>query len=130
MAVIDDHFVATAVTTAQTYQSSNKESGINPIVMVVATPTVVTTSYKVDVQVSFDNTNWKSLYITTISTAAAAWKRIIFSGSGAASDTDSATVGSTINKSPILEPYVQIIVTPVAALTATFDIIYSDPARG
>src|SRR6266568_8116489 len=122
MAVSSDHFVATAVTTAQTYSSTNKQNGMYPVVVVVASPTVVTTSYEVDVQVSLDGTNFKSIYITSISTSANAWKRLVFSASGAASDTDSTTVGSTINKSPIMEPFINLVVTSVGALTATFDI--------
>lgn len=130
MAVIDDHFVATAVTTAQTYSSSNKESGIDPIVMVAVSPSIVGTNFIVTIAVSFDNSTFRTIFTSATSTAATAWKRIIFSGACAAGTADSATVGSTVNQPAILEPYIQVTLTPTLAFTGLIDIIYSDPARG
>jgi hypothetical protein len=130
MAVIDDHFVATAVTTAQTYASSNKQNGIDPLVLIAVSPTTVTTNFIVTVLVSFDNSVFRTIFTSATSTSANAWKRIIFSGANVVSAVDSATLGSTVTQPAILEPIINVVVTPSGAFTGLVDIVYSDAARG
>lgn len=129
MAVIDDRFVDSAVTTPQTHATTNKQNAISPIVEVSVVPSIVTTNYAFVVQVSFDNTNWRTVYASPTITNAS-WRRVVFSNSGAASDTDAVAANATINKSAILEPFVQVVITPSGALTVQTDFLFSDYSKG
>lgn len=133
MAVYSETHSQSAITTAATYTIANRQDAPDmdtPVIAVLVEPTTVTTNFIVSVAVSVDGTKWDTIYTSTTSTAAAAWKRIIFSGSGSASDTDSATVGSTINKSPILEPLVQVTITPSGAYTGRLTVMQLDTTAG
>jgi hypothetical protein len=125
MAIIDDRFVDTAVTTAQTHNSANRNNAQTPMVLVSVAPSTVTTNFVLTVQVSFDNSTFRTIFTSATSTSANAWKRILFFGSAVAGAADSATVGSTVNQPAILEPFINVVITPSGAFTGVTDIIYT-----
>lgn len=121
----DDQLAVAAVISAQTdYLVSNTVPGA--VFEVLLRVTAVVTSLQLVVAVSLDGTNYVTVYTSPAMTGVPRFRRVVFSQSGAASDTDSAAVDAVVNKSPIIEPFIRLRLIPVGGnSTVTMDAAFS-----
>lgn len=127
---IDDQLAVGAVISGVTnYNTTNKQSLLNPMVEVILRPTAVTTSLTLAVSVSLDGTNFMTIYTSAVMTGAF-YRRVVFSVSNAVSDSDAVGASANIYKGPILEQNIRVTLTPVGNATVNLDVLFSDPAKG
>ncbi len=128
MALRDDQLAVGAVISAQTdYPVANAlNAGVFEVFL---RATAITTSLQLLVLSSMDNVNFMQLYASPAMTGVPRFRRIVFSSSGAASDTDTAAVDATVNKSPIMEPFVKVRLIPVGSCTVNLDALLQDIAK-
>jgi len=128
MPISDDQMAVGSAIVAQTdYNSVNRAHGSQSVVGIVVGATVITTSLQVQVFSSLDGAAFRLLYSSPAMTGVPRFRRIIFSQSGAASDTDTAAVDAVINKPPILEGQIRVRLIPTGSCTVSVDILYGDP---
>lgn len=128
MAIRDDQLALASVISAQTdYPVNNAVNAAN--FEVVLRATAIGTSLTLQVFSSMDNVNFTQVYVSPAMTGVPRFRRIVFSASGVASDTDTAAVDATVNKSPILEPYIRIRLIPSGSCTVNLDALFSEVSK-
>jgi hypothetical protein len=118
----DEQLALASVISAQT--DYNVLNGPGQTFAAVLRATAIGTSLTLQIFTSLDNTNFTQIYASPAMTGAPRFRRVVFSASGSASDTDTAAVDATINKAPILEPYIRIRLIPSGSCTVNLDALF------